>query len=112
MQVLQQIGTSQLGRIGAGNVSYGGAGADTQVWCPTTPCGSQVVIDPFTRAPPVAGGGYFYFHHTDADYVSKVLPEEVDKNVASFAVMAWALAEYGWSPPTVADGRASHMVQQ
>jgi carboxypeptidase Q len=98
---MQLIGSTQLARIGAGNVSYGGAGADTQVWCATTPCGSQVVVDPFTQQPPVGGGGYFYFHHTNADYISKVSPEEVDRNVASFAVMAWALAEYGFAPPSM-----------
>ena len=77
----------QVARLGAGNVTYGGAGvgqilrdspfcclnltkppnpgttqADTAVWCPTVPCGSQVVVDPITGLQPTPtpeGSGYF-----------------------------------------------------
>jgi len=98
---LRVIG-EQLARIGAGNVTYGGAGADTQVWCQQCPCGSQVVLDPFTNEVPSGTpetSGYFWYHHTDADMVSAFTPQELDRNVGSFAVMAWGVAEYGLTPP-------------
>eukprot|EP00041_Stephanoeca_diplocostata_P012484 m.209280 g.209280 ORF g.209280 m.209280 type:complete len:493 (-) comp18973_c0_seq4:255-1733(-) len=100
---LQQIAESQLRRIGAGNLTYGGAGADTQVWCQAgVPCGSQVVLDPFTGKPPAGtpeDSGYFWFHHTDADSMTHFTQRELDLNVASFAVLASALAEHGFEPP-------------
>ena len=99
---LQKAG-EQLTRIGAGNVTYGGGGADTQVWCQAgTPCGSQVVLDPFTGRPPTntpEGSGYFWYHHTDADMMTGVKREQIDLCVAAFAGFTWTLAEYGFAPP-------------
>jgi carboxypeptidase Q len=58
---------------------------------------------------PIAGAGvpaigfehdqsrYFEIHHTAADTFDKIDPENLSRNVASMAVMAWALAEW----PTV-----------
>lgn len=93
----------QLSRIHAGNVTYGGAGADTQVWCQAgVPCGSQVVLDPFTGQPPTAtpeGSGYFWFHHTEADMMNAIKPEEMDLCVASFSAFAWTVSEYGFRAP-------------
>ncbi len=37
---------------------------------------------------------YFDVHHTDADTFDKIDPEALARNVASMAVMAWALAEW------------------
>jgi hypothetical protein len=36
---------------------------------------------------------YFDWHHTEADTLDKVSPEEFRKNVAALAVMSYALAE-------------------
>ena len=46
---------------------------------------------------------YFWFHHTMADFVDKVTREEIDQNVASFAVMAFTLAQHGWVAPPSQD---------
>eukprot|EP00040_Diaphanoeca_grandis_P000545 m.15736 g.15736 ORF g.15736 m.15736 type:complete len:484 (+) comp10726_c0_seq1:72-1523(+) len=90
----------QLSRIGAGNITYGYGGADTQVWCAArTPCGSQVVLDPFTNLQ--QGSGYFWYHHTDADTMTAFTAEEIDLNAASFAVFALGVSEYGFTPPAI-----------
>jgi len=36
---------------------------------------------------------YFTYHHTGADTLDKVVPEELRENAACMAVMAYALAE-------------------
>jgi carboxypeptidase Q len=73
-----------LARIGADKIFENGGGAD---------------IGPLMRAG-VPGLGhrttmekYFHWHHTHADMVDKVDPEELRKNVAAMAVMAYVLAD-------------------
>lgn len=36
---------------------------------------------------------YFDGHHTEADTIDKIKPEEFQANVAAFAVMAYVLAD-------------------
>jgi len=73
-----------LDPIGSGTVSRGGGGAD---------------IGPIMREGVpgmglnVEGEKYFWYHHTEADTMDKLDADEVQRCVATMAVMAWAVAE-------------------
>jgi Zn-dependent M28 family amino/carboxypeptidase len=83
MAMLQQIG-KLLERIGAGEITGGGGGAD---------------IAPLLRdgvpgfGERTVGTRYFDWHHTEADTLDKVDPEDFRKNVAALAVMGYVLAD-------------------
>jgi Zn-dependent M28 family amino/carboxypeptidase len=83
MARLQEIG-KLLERLGAGEIHRGGGGAD---------------ISPLTRdgVPSLGlitvGTHYFDWHHTDADTVDKIKPEELRLNIAAMAVMSYVLAD-------------------
>jgi hypothetical protein len=80
---LQEIG-KLLDRIGAGEVGAGGGGSD---------------IAPLTRdgVPSLGlrtvGTHYFDWHHTEADTLDKVDPEDFRKCIATLAVMSYVLAD-------------------
>ncbi len=73
-----------LERIEAGKATPGGGGAD---------------IGPLVRdgvpglSPETVGLHYFDWHHTDADTVDKVNPDDFRKNVAVLAVLSYILAD-------------------
>jgi hypothetical protein len=73
-----------LDRIGAGEISGGGGGSD---------------IEPLMRdgvpglGERTVGTHYFDWHHTEADTLDKVNLDDFRKNVASRAVMSFALAD-------------------
>jgi carboxypeptidase Q len=79
----QEIGALLEG-IGAAEIRRGGGGAD---------------IGPLMRAGVpglghlTVGTHYFDWHHTEADTLDKVDPQEFRKNVAALAVMAYVLAD-------------------
>ncbi len=81
--LLQQVG-KLLERIGAGEITPGGGGED---------------IAPLIRdgvpglSERTVGTHYFDWHHTEADTLDKVSPEDFRKNVAALAVMSYALAD-------------------
>jgi len=83
MAMLQQIG-KLLERVGAGEITGGGGGAD---------------IAPLLRdgvpglGERTVGTRYFDWHHTEADTLDKVDPEDFRKNVAALAVMGYVLAD-------------------
>jgi carboxypeptidase Q len=83
MAMLQQIG-KLLERIEAGEITTGGGGSD---------------IAPLMRdgvpglGERTVGTHYFDWHHTEADTLDKVNPEDFRKNVAALAVMGYALAD-------------------
>jgi len=80
---LKQI-ARRLEGIGAGDIRDGGGGAD---------------IGPIMRegVPGLGlrttGDHYFHWHHSDADTLDKVNPEDIQKQVAAMAVMAYVLAD-------------------
>jgi Zn-dependent M28 family amino/carboxypeptidase len=93
--MLQQIG-KLLERIGAGEITTGGGGSD---------------IGPLLRdgvpglGERTVGTHYFDWHHTEADTLDKVNPEDFRKNVAALAVMGYALADMPERLVAAAGGR-------
>ncbi len=83
LAIVQQIG-HLLDGIGAGAVTKGGGGAD---------------IGPLMRSGVpgmglrVEGEKYFWYHHSDADTLDKLDPDEVARCVATLAVMAYVVAD-------------------
>jgi hypothetical protein len=73
-----------LGRVSATAITPGGGGSD---------------IDPLVRdgvpgfAERTVGTHYFDWHHTEADTLDKVDPQDFRKNVAALAVMGYVLAD-------------------
>ncbi|MBC7788632.1 MAG: M28 family peptidase, partial [Anaerolineae bacterium] len=81
--VMSQI-ASLLKRIGAGELTRGGGGADIGPIMAMGVPGMGLLVD---------GTRYFWYHHTDADTVDKLDPKEVAKCVAAMAVMAYVAAD-------------------
>jgi carboxypeptidase Q len=81
--MIKEIGTL-LDRIGAGEITRGGGGAD---------------IGPIMRdgvpgmGLRVEGEKYFWYHHTEADTIDKLDPREMAECVAAMAVIAYVVAD-------------------
>ncbi|WP_456424526.1 M28 family metallopeptidase [Rhodocaloribacter sp.] len=73
-----------LERIGAGEITRGGGGADIG------PLMRRGVPGMGLR---VEGAKYFWYHHTNADTLDKLDPHEMNLSVAAMAVMAYVVAE-------------------
>ena len=82
-EMVTEIGTL-LDRIGAGRIMRGGGGADIGPLMRTGVPGMGFSVD---------GTRYFWYHHTDADTLDKLDPDEVALCVATFAVMAYVVAD-------------------
>ena len=81
--VVKEIGTL-LEQIGAGEILRGGGGADIGPLMQTGVPGMGLNVD---------GTRYFWYHHTDADTLDKLDPDEVARCVAALAVMAYVVAD-------------------
>jgi len=81
--VMSQV-AALLKRIGAGELTRGGGGADIGPIMALGVPGMGLQVD---------GTRYFWYHHTDADTVDKLDPGEVAKCVAAMAVMAYVAAD-------------------
>lgn len=83
METLKQI-AKLLERVGAGEITGGGGGSD---------------IAPLLRdgvpglGERTVGTHYFDWHHTEADTLDKVNPDDFRKNIAALAVMGYVLAD-------------------
>ena len=82
-EMVTEIGTL-LDRIGAGRITRGGGGADIGPLMRTGVPGMGFSVD---------GTRYFWYHHTDSDTLDKLDPDEVALCVATFAVMAYVVAD-------------------
>lgn len=82
-EMITEIGTL-LDRIGAGRITRGGGGADIRPLMQTGVPGMGFSVD---------GTRYFWYHHTDSDTLDKLDPDEVALCVATFAVMAYVVAD-------------------
>jgi hypothetical protein len=83
LESLRQVG-KLLDRIGAGEITAGGGGADI------APLLRDGVPGLGVRT---VGTHYFDWHHSEADTLDKVDPEDFRKNVAALAVMTYVLAD-------------------
>ncbi len=83
LDLLKQVG-KLLEKIGAGNIRGGGGGSDIQ---PLVRDGVAGLSEN------TVGTHYFDWHHTEADTLDKVNIDDFRKNVASLAVMSFALAD-------------------
>lgn len=92
---LRQI-AKLLERIGSGEIMAGGGGTDIQALVRDGVAG----ISQRT-----SGTHYFDWHHTEADTLDKVDPEEFRKNVAALAVMSYAIADMPGKLVAVRSGR-------
>jgi carboxypeptidase Q len=81
--IVREIGRL-LEPIGAGTVQRGGGGADIGPMMERGMPGMGLNVEPTE---------YFWYHHTDADTLDKLDPEEVARCVATMAVMAYVVAD-------------------
>lgn len=81
--IITEIGTL-LTRINSGTISRGGGGADIAPLMETGVPGMGLRVD---------GTRYFWYHHSDADTVDKLDPDEVARCAATLAVMAYVVAD-------------------
>ena len=83
LDVLKEI-ASLLARIDAGTIVKGGAGADI---------GPIVALGVPGLGLNVDGTKYFWYHHTEADTIDKLDPNDMARCVATMAVMAYIAAD-------------------
>jgi carboxypeptidase Q len=81
--IIQQIGKLLEG-IGSGTMTRGGGGADIGPLMQTGVPGMGLNVD---------GTRYFWYHHSDADTLDKLDPDEVALCVATMAVVAYIVAD-------------------
>lgn len=81
--IVQQVGRL-LERIGAGQITRGGGGADIGPMMELGVPGMGLNVD---------GEKYFWYHHTDSDTIDKMTPHEVSLCVATMAIMAYVIAD-------------------
>jgi carboxypeptidase Q len=81
--IIREVGTL-LDRIEAGTINRGGGGADIGPIMREGVPGMGLQVD---------GTRYFWYHHTDADTIDKLDPEEMARCVAAMAVMAYVVAD-------------------
>ena len=82
-EIVREVG-SLLHRIGAGTISRGGGGADIGPLMREGVPGAGLQVE---------GTRYFWYHHTDADTIDKLDPDEMARCVAAMAVLAYVVAD-------------------
>jgi carboxypeptidase Q len=83
MAVVRQVGQLLAG-IGAGNITRGGGGADISPLMQGGVPGMSLSVE---------DARYFWYHHSDADTLDKLDPDDVARCVATMAVMAYVIAD-------------------
>jgi len=81
--IIAEIG-KMLEPIGAGTITRGGGGADIGPLMRAGVPGMGLTVD---------GEKYFWYHHTEADTIDKLNKDEVNRCVATMAVMAFVVAD-------------------
>ncbi|MBT8396528.1 MAG: M20/M25/M40 family metallo-hydrolase [Gemmatimonadetes bacterium] len=81
--IVSEVG-KLLESIGAGDITRGGGGADIGPMMQRGMPGMGLTVDPTE---------YFWYHHTEADTLDKLDPDEVARCVAAMAVMAYVIAD-------------------
>jgi carboxypeptidase Q len=70
--------------IGAGTITRGGGGADIGPMMERGMAGMGLTVE---------SSRYFWYHHTPADTLDKLDPDEMARCVAAMAVMAYVVAD-------------------
>jgi len=83
LSVVREIG-AMLDPIGAGEITEGGGGADIGPLMRQGMPGMGLNVDE---------SRYFWYHHTNADTLDKLDPDELARCVAAMAVMAYVVAD-------------------
>ena len=96
LEILKQVG-SLLDRIEAGSIVKGGGGADIGPIMALGVPGLGLNVD---------GTRYFWYHHTEADTIDKLDPNDMARCVAAMAVMAYVVADMAETLPRAAPPRA------
>ena len=91
LPALRQIGTL-LESIGAGEIRAGGGGADIGPLMRLGVPGMGLNVD---------GSRYFHYHHTNADTIDKLDPDEYNRCIAAMAVMSFVVADMDGRLPRV-----------
>lgn len=91
LKIIREIG-KLLEPIGAGEIRDGGGGADIG---PMKPYGVPLA------GLNVDGSRYFWYHHTHADMMDKLNPDEVNRCKAAMAVLAYVVADMPQKLPRV-----------
>jgi carboxypeptidase Q len=81
--IIREVG-KLLERIGAGNITRGGGGADI---------GPIMALGVPGMGLAVQGDKYFWYHHSEADTVDKLDPHDVNLSAAALAIMAYVIAD-------------------
>jgi carboxypeptidase Q len=81
--IVQQVG-KLLEKIGSGQITRGGGGADIGPIMALGVPGAGLQVD---------GTRYFWYHHSEADTLDKLDPHEVALCVATMAIMAYVIAD-------------------
>lgn len=108
--ILKQLAVL-LEPLGSGDaVTTGGGGVDITPMCNQgVPCAGFTVLDfrgtqddnnmCLPAVPPMSPseasslyGGYFWYHHTDADTVDKLSPNQLQRGSAAMAIWAYSIA--------------------
>jgi carboxypeptidase Q len=82
-EIVREVG-ALLEPVGAGTVTRGGGGADIGPLMEAGVPGMGLEVD---------GSRYFWYHHSDADTLDKLDPDELARCVAALAVMAYVVAD-------------------
>ncbi|KAI9595115.1 hypothetical protein BDF19DRAFT_476904 [Syncephalis fuscata] len=97
MAILHEVGERFLSGVGGGNVSRTDVGESDlgPLAKAGVPCAGFFSIDPITRNAPTTAGveTYFRYHHSEADVVSVLKPEELAEGAASIGTWAYVVAE-------------------
>lgn len=94
LEILKQVG-SLLDRIEAGSIVKGGGGADIAPIMTLGVPGLGLNVD---------ATKYFWYHHTEADTIDKLDPNDMARCVATMAVMAYVVADMAETLPRGAAG--------
>lgn len=91
LRVMRWVG-SLLQSIGADSITRGGGGADIGPIMARGVPGAGLVVD---------GTKYFWYHHTDADTIDKLDPQEMARCVATLAVMIYVIGDLDYRLPRI-----------
>jgi len=99
-QIMQQIATL-IAKIGAGNITDGGADVDNgPLVAVGVPGGSLKSVGFGSANPNPQNAFYFYLHHSPADTITHLNRKGLRNSIAAFSVFSYVLADMEQRLPT------------